>query len=155
MNGKMYIGTSSSIAAVKAQTRQLTIAGDTNVSGDLYMGTDGVSRIYANASTDTCIYFDSSQIYIAGTIASIASANIYLGKTAGNGDDINSTITMKGKTYVQSDFYYKSAIYCHDGKSYQPGDTGNYKVSNWLGGGVKLSFINYFNRKLIIFNIDS
>jgi hypothetical protein len=39
---------------------------------------------------------------MAGPLASIASANIYLGKEPGNGNDISSTITVKGTMKVKA-----------------------------------------------------
>jgi hypothetical protein len=79
------------------------ISGNTDIEGNLYMGATGkASRIYANANTDNCIYFDSGQIYMAGPLASIASASIYLGKEPGNGNDITSTITVKGTMKVKA-----------------------------------------------------
>lgn len=118
----------------------LVVKGKASFTGNIYM-TDA-TRIYANRSTDTCIYFDSNQIYLAGSTTALAASTVRVGKNPDvNGPD-SSTVYIGGTTHVYSDFHYHKTITCYNGGTPKPGKTGTFKTSNWFGGSLKLSFIN-------------
>lgn len=116
--------------------------GDGWFHGNLYMGDTGASRIYANAATDNCIYFDSNQIYMAGSTVALAAGIVRVGKNPDVNSADSSTVYIGGTTHVYSDFHYHKTITCYNGGTPKPGKTGTFKTSNWFGGSLKLSFIN-------------